>query len=418
MALKKLLKDLKVSELKSVLEERECETDGKKSILQARLRDVLIEEGEDPDTFCFELEGDLDSCLHKLDDNLNNLNSKIIDLEVNLEEKISDKIMENSQDLINILEDKIIENSKDLQASFNDKILNLEESLNNKIIENSTELQDKITEIEEDVNRKIEILKQEIEKANSPKCQETSEAPKLVENKYISKSVIKPPQFDGKTAWANYFCQFEAAARANGWTIAEKATALTVALRGDATDILQTLSPSEQGDYQQLVRHLEMRYGQAHLEHVYHSQLKNRIQKSNESLQEFEADVARLVRLAYPATPENVMERLAVQAFSDGLRDNETRQALLLAHPTHLVDALARALEFEAAKQSSRSLGRVRAIDECSDESVEGIVRKVMDQYMGKKGPIRCWNCGQVGHVRSRCKEKNEEPAPSRSENY
>ena len=193
---------------------------------------------------------------------------------------------------------------------------------------------------------------------------------------------------------------------------------MTVALRGDATDILQTLSPSEQGDYQQLVRHLEMRYGQAHLEHVYHSQLKNRIQKANESLQEFEADVARLVRLAYPAPPENVMERLAVQAFSDGLRDNETRQALLLAHPTHLVDALARALEFEAAKQSSRSLGRVRAIDECSDESVEGIVRKVMDQYMGKKGPIRCWNCGQVGHVRSRCKEKNEEPASSRSENY
>ncbi|KAJ8956157.1 hypothetical protein NQ318_020708, partial [Aromia moschata] len=115
-----------------------------------------------------------------------------------------------------------------------------------------------------------------------------------------------------------------------------------------------TLSLEEQDDYHQLVKHLEMRYGQSHLEHVYHSQLKNRYQKSNESLQEFEADIARLVRLAYSSTPENVMERLAVQAFLDGLRDTETRQALTLARPSKLVDALARALEFEAAKQSCR----------------------------------------------------------------
>ncbi|KAJ8940384.1 hypothetical protein NQ318_015778, partial [Aromia moschata] len=46
-----------------------------------------------------------------------------------------------------------------------------------------------------------------------------------------------------------------------------------------------TLSLEEQEDYHQLVRHLEMRYGQSHLEHVYHSQLKNRCQKNNELLQ-------------------------------------------------------------------------------------------------------------------------------------
>ncbi|KAJ8957953.1 hypothetical protein NQ318_001952 [Aromia moschata] len=120
--------------------------------------------------------------------------------------------------------------------------------------------------------------------------------PELSSPVEISKIRMKPPQFDGKSSWVNYLRQFEAAARANGWSLAEKATALTLALR---------------------VKHLEMRYGQSHLEHVYHSQLKNRYQKSNESLQEFEADIARLVRLAYSSTPENVMERLAVQAFLD-----------------------------------------------------------------------------------------------------
>ncbi|KAJ8957282.1 hypothetical protein NQ318_007846, partial [Aromia moschata] len=179
---------------------------------------------------------------------------------------------------------------------------------------------------------------------------------------------MKPPQFDGKSSWVNYLRQFEAAAKANGWSLAEKATALTLALRGDATDILQTLSLEEQEDYHQLVRHLEMRYGQSHLEHVYHSQLKNRYQKSSESLQEFEADIARLVRLAYSSTPENVMERLSVQAFLDGLRDTETRQALTLARPSKLVDALARALEFEAAKQSCRGQAKVRRMEEGVEE--------------------------------------------------
>ncbi|KAJ8946378.1 hypothetical protein NQ318_011784 [Aromia moschata] len=176
--------------------------------------------------------------------------------------------------------------------------------------------------------------------------------------------------------------------------MAEKATALTLALRGDATDILQTLSLEEQEDYHQLVRHLEMRYGQSHLEHVYHSQLKNRYQKSNESLQEFEADIARLVRLAYSSTPENVMERLAVQAFLDGLRDIETRQALTLARPSKLVDALARALEFEAAKQSCRGQAKVRRVEEGVEEGTcnEAEIRRVVEGMLEKR-QIRCWNC-------------------------
>ncbi|KAJ8962077.1 hypothetical protein NQ318_018027, partial [Aromia moschata] len=218
--------------------------------------------------------------------------------------------------------------------------------------------------------------------------------PELSSHVEISKIRMKPPQFDGKSSWVNYLRQFEAAAKANGWSLAEKATALTLALRGDATDILQKLSLEEQEDYQQLVRHLEMRYGQSHLEHVYHSQLKNRYQKSNESLQEFEADIARLVRLAYSSTPENVMERLAVQAFLDGLRDTETRQALTLARPSKLVDALARALEFEAAKQSCRSQAKVRKMEEDVEEGTcnEAEIRRVVEGMLEKR-QIRCWNC-------------------------
>ncbi|KAJ8974767.1 hypothetical protein NQ317_008206 [Molorchus minor] len=46
-----------------------------------------------------------------------------------------------------------------------------------------------------------------------------------------TKMRMKPPQFDGKTPWPNYLRQFEAAAKTNDWSMDEKATALTLALR-------------------------------------------------------------------------------------------------------------------------------------------------------------------------------------------
>ncbi|KAJ8947660.1 hypothetical protein NQ318_009544 [Aromia moschata] len=158
-----------------------------------------------------------------------------------------------------------------------------------------------------------------------------------------------------------------------------------------------------------LVRHLEMRYGQSHLEHVYHSQLKNRYQKSNESLQEFEADIARLVRLAYSSTPENVMERLVVQAFLDDLRDTETRQALTLARPSKLVDALARALELKAARQSCRSQAKVRKMEEDVEEGTcnEAEIRRVVEGMLEKR-QIRCWNCdkGAIVNLKKQAPKK------------
>ncbi|KAK4871565.1 hypothetical protein RN001_015689 [Aquatica leii] len=58
-----------------------------------------------------------------------------------------------------------------------------------------------------------------------------------------------------------------------------------------------------------------MRYGDAHLQQVYQAQIKSRVQKAAESLQEFEADIARLTRLAYPTAPDTFLEQLAIQTF-------------------------------------------------------------------------------------------------------
>ncbi|KAJ8976640.1 hypothetical protein NQ317_011148, partial [Molorchus minor] len=331
-------------------------------------------------------------------------------------------MLENSGNL----EKKMLENSGNLE----EKMLENTERLENKLSETKQQLDQKIREIESQfalLSSKTDLsppgaADENVGEVNSSpnkdvKIKEGKESPacsvagdkeqhSIRHTPCDTKMRMKPPQFDGKTPWPNYLRQFEAAAKTNDWSMDEKATALTLALRGDATDILQTLSSAEQADYEQLIKHLEMRYGQTNLEHVYHSQLKNRYQKPSETLKEFQVDISRLVRLAYPATPEAVMERLAVQAFLDGLRDGETRQALILARPTNLVDALTRALEFEAAKQCARGQARIRQVEEDSNgDTMEATIRKFVKEALSEAKKVQCWKCGKVGHIRRRCPE-------------
>ena len=55
---------------------------------------------------------------------------------------------------------------------------------------------------------------------------------------------IQPPIYDGQTPWSSYKKQFEAAA-ANLWEEEMKATALVIALRSAALEILHTLSEED-----------------------------------------------------------------------------------------------------------------------------------------------------------------------------
>ncbi|KAJ8979571.1 hypothetical protein NQ317_019146 [Molorchus minor] len=360
-----LLKDLKVGDLKKILEDRDCEIDGKKVFYNNGCemfytRRVKIQ-----------------------------IQAKMLENCVNLEERLENKLSETKQQL----DQKI----REIESQF-------------ALLSSKTDLSppgaadENVGEVNSSPNKDVKIK----EGKESPACSVAGdkEQHSIRHTTCETKMRMKPPQFDGKTPWPNYLRQFEAAAKTNDWSMDEKATALTLALRGDATDILQTLSSAEQADYEQLIKHLEMRYGQTNLEYVYHSQLKNRYQKPSETLKEFQVDISRLVRLAYPATPEAVMERLAVQAFLDGLRDGETRQALILARPTNLVDALTRALEFEAAKQCAKGQARIRQVEEDSNgDTMEATIRKFVKEALSEAKKVQCWKCGKVGHIRRRCPE-------------
>ncbi|XP_023310594.1 uncharacterized protein LOC111691664 [Anoplophora glabripennis] len=188
-------------------------------------------------------------------------------------------------------------------------------------------------------------------------------------------------------------------------------------------EILRTIAEDKQKDYLLLKTALEMRYGEAHLQHVYQAQLKGRRQRFEENLQQFEADVARMVKLAYPTAPAEFQEQLAISSFIDGLRDSEISQALRLARHKNISEALAQALEIEAARQASRGFQgkarqlRFRTDEQGGEKKMEGFVKSIQEalenlqkekdhpdsMVYSRRRPVQCWNCGAEGHLRNRC---------------
>ncbi|CAH1106502.1 unnamed protein product [Psylliodes chrysocephalus] len=145
-----------------------------------------------------------------------------------------------------------------------------------------------------------------------------------------------------------------------------------------------------------------MRYGHKHLEQAYRLQLKNRKQKRDESLQELELDIAKMVLFAYPSAPESMIECLAVQAFVDGLCDHEMQRILRLARHKTLGDVLSAALEYEAATLVSSGYSEVRTVKEEEQENkFDQLFHMIKTLIEKQPKTIRCWNCGEMGNVSS-----------------
>ena len=68
-----------------------------------------------------------------------------------------------------------------------------------------------------------------------------------------------------------------------------------MALKGGAAEILQMIPENDRGNYKEIIRTLDRRYGDDHRREVYRLELKRRYQKAKETLQEFASDIERMV---------------------------------------------------------------------------------------------------------------------------
>ena len=395
------LVDLKVADLKKELEERDLETTGNKATLRERLRDALLTAGEDPDSFLFETDtakltkellGSVDA---KLTEQLTTMDVKL--------NAVKDELGTVKEELLGSVDAKLNTVKEELLGSVDTKLQEMEGSLLSTVEEKWVN----------DLKSRISAL--ENRSTGSPPSEQPMVEVKRENGDTPSGSsphkVI--PKFDGKTPWEEFMTIFETAANIHKWSPETRSEALCLALRGDAVGVLQGLPLNKRSNYNELVKRLEMRFGHKHMNQLYRSQLKNRSQKPNETLQEYEADIARLVRQAYPAATDEISESLAVDRFLDGLRDPETQQAVKLSRPATLGDALAQALEFEAVKQSVRGQARARVMGAESEPTAPGIedlkniiedtMKRLVEAVKPPRRELRCWGCVQKGHQRNNC---------------
>ncbi|KAJ8916460.1 hypothetical protein NQ315_014677 [Exocentrus adspersus] len=337
--------------------------------------------------------------------------------------KGQEEMKANQEELKQKLEDKLQEMKitiEDSNTKLENKLREFEEVVEeeiNQVKEEVKAVEGELSHIKEDkkeINKKIEDLETKVRQLSTTGVIKT-------EGTLTTPSKVKVPTYDGKASWNTYLRQFEAVVR--NWREEDKATSLIAALRGEALEVLRTITETSP-NYATLTSALERRYGDAHLQHVYQAQLRSRRQRFEETLQQYEADISRMVNLAYSTAPAEVIEQLSVSSFIEGLRDPEIGQLVRLARHKTISEALAQALEIEAAKQASRGTSKIRQIKtyqyqdrerkmQRSSKNLVDSIKDVLEKFTdgqnsedsttNKRRPIRCWTCGIEGHVRSRC---------------
>ncbi|GFV58101.1 uncharacterized protein TNCV_2109291 [Trichonephila clavipes] len=129
---------------------------------------------------------------------------------------------------------------------------------------------------------------------------------------------VKLYTYDGKTNWEVYKIQFCIISEANRWTEGVKAYQLVASLRavihnlrsidkkvaehclrGEAAEVLQTLTDTELLNLKSLYNALDLRFGQKFSKDYARLQMKTRHQKPEESLQEYAFEIQRLTTLAF-----------------------------------------------------------------------------------------------------------------------
>ncbi|GFV82234.1 uncharacterized protein TNCV_2791321 [Trichonephila clavipes] len=236
-----------------------------------------------------------------------------------------EKKIDNVEEKINSVEEKIALIVEEMIAVVEEKIVVVQEKIKKKVGEETEkkvgEEIEKIREQVEEINkgiaeivtlisqRMVDLVKKLLASGNENKNKSmpVSAFPEPVLASSVPVTAFTGPvklsAYDGKTNCEVYKTQFSIISEANGWNEGAKACQLAASLRGEAAEVLQTLPDTERLNLNSLYNTLNIWFGQKYSKDYARLQMKTRLQKTGESLQQYASEVERLTNLAFSDHP-------------------------------------------------------------------------------------------------------------------
>jgi len=196
---------------------------------------------------------------------------------------------------------------------------------------------------------------------------------------------IVPKEYDGTTDIRAYLKHFEACRKLNGWTRSQAKEWLEARLMWDATKILDT--PRE--TYADLKEALLAKYGPEKDGDTYSMELRTRRRKPGESLRDLAHSIKELATLTYPELSEEALDHVAREQFKEGVDDTELRQAIFLAKPQSLEEAVKAAVGTELFQKGEKARNKRSSVREIQvlQANVEKLTNLVAQMKMDKPQP-------------------------------
>lgn len=271
--------------------------------------------------------------------------------------------------------------------------------------------------------------------ANKEEMVEIVDHPSVSSHSRRRNQTMKPPSYDGSTAWSDFLIQYEMACEFNGWSEAEKLLGLGCTLKGTAQEVLGELDTRDRQNYSTLIQALNERFGTDNQEVMFRAMLSSRERRAEESFPAFAHALRRLTKRAYPKIGNEGQDSMALERFLAALSTDtpSVRDWVCMREPTTLNEAVRLAInadcrlsETQPRVQNPKKLS-VRAVDIENDQSrhtqkkedelkeMIKVMKNLCEVVKGQnerrddKRNKKCYACGKLGHFKRDCyKLKNE----------